>query len=155
MLDTGSYYVINHLVLFTGLTDRTIRSYIASGILEGEKINGLWHFTPEQVEAFVRHPAVRPSILAKHNALVYDFLLDNRKESSEVCVILDVPGADRKQLAEFFCDRITGGNFRSIRFSYDGVTEVPRIILKGEAGAVLALASEYTNRNAGTNAADR
>lgn len=61
----GNYYLISHLVLSTGLTDRTIRNYIASGILQGEKINGLWHFTPEQVERFLRHPAVRPSILAK------------------------------------------------------------------------------------------
>ncbi len=43
----GNYYLISHLVLSTGLTDRTIRNYIASGILQGEKINGLWHFTPE------------------------------------------------------------------------------------------------------------
>ena len=76
----GNYYLISHLVLSTGLTDRTIRNYIASGILQGEKINGLWHFTPEQVEHFLRHPAVRPSILAKNNGLVYDFLLYTRKQ---------------------------------------------------------------------------
>lgn len=46
MENTEKYYLINHLVMITGLTDRTIRSYIASGILQGEKINGLWHFTP-------------------------------------------------------------------------------------------------------------
>ena len=37
MQDTGNYYLINHLVMFTGLTDRTIRNYIASGILQGKK----------------------------------------------------------------------------------------------------------------------
>ena len=46
---TGNYYLINHLVLITGLTARTIRNYISNGILHGEKINGLWHFTPEEV----------------------------------------------------------------------------------------------------------
>ena len=35
MEDTGSYYLIRHLVLLTGLTDRTIRKYISSGILQG------------------------------------------------------------------------------------------------------------------------
>ena len=59
MEGSGKYYLISHLVLLTGLTDRTIRKYISSGILQGEKIDGLWHFTPEQVEGFVRHPAVR------------------------------------------------------------------------------------------------
>ena len=56
MEDVGNYYLISHLVLMTGLTDRTIRNYISSGILQGEKINGLWHFTAEQVEQFICHP---------------------------------------------------------------------------------------------------
>lgn len=34
MEGTGNYYLISHLVLATGLTDRTIRNYIASGILQ-------------------------------------------------------------------------------------------------------------------------
>ena len=109
MQSTGNYYVIGHLVQFTGLTDRTIRNYIAAGILQGEKIDGLWHFTPEQVESFVRHPAVRPSILAKKNALVYDFLMDSRKSAQEACVILDMPGRDGKTVAEFFCEHISCG----------------------------------------------
>ena len=86
MQDCENYYLISHLVLFTGLTDRTIRNHLSAGILQGEKINGLWHFTPEQVEAFVRHPAVRPGILAKNNALVYDFLLDHAKKEPEICI---------------------------------------------------------------------
>ena len=61
MQDTGNYYVINHLVMFTGLTDRTIRNYIAAGILRGEKINGLWHFTPEQVDEFIAN-CVQPAL---------------------------------------------------------------------------------------------
>ena len=57
----GNLYTLGHLVMFTGLTDRTLRSYIKLGFLEGEKINGLWHFTPEQVEKFIENEAVRPS----------------------------------------------------------------------------------------------
>lgn len=143
MQDIGNYYLISHLVLATGLTDRTIRNYIASGILKGEKIDGLWHFTPEQVEAFVRHPAVRPSILAKSNGLVYDFLLNDRKKEPEACMILDIPNADRKTLAEFFCCRISEGNYRNLRFSFDGVGKTPCVVLKGDAGEVLALVQTY------------
>ncbi len=68
MEDPEKSYLIQDLVLMTGLSDRTIRSYIASGFLRGEKANGAWRFTLEQVESFVRHPAVRPGILAKQNA---------------------------------------------------------------------------------------
>ena len=148
MQDTGNYYLISHLVLFTGLTDRTIRSYIASGILEGEKINGLWHFTPEQVERFIAHPAVRPSILAKDKGLVYDFLLNTDKAADEICMILDVPGADREAVAEYFCYQISNGDFSNIRFSFDGVEKVPRVILKGNAGEVLELVNKFYSKKA-------
>lgn len=143
MQDTGNFYVINHLVMFTGLTDRTIRNYIASGILQGEKINGLWHFTPEQVDNFVRHPAVRPSILAKNNSMVYDFLLDNKKKKQEICVILDTPYDDKKSVAEFFCYNIANGDYHDIQFSFDGVAEMARVILKGDVTEVLRLVNEY------------
>ncbi len=146
MENTGNYYLISHLVLVTGLSDRTIRNYIASGILQGEKINGLWHFTPEQVEGFIQHPAVRPSILAKKNALVYDFLLATRKSTCEVCMILDIPGADRKEVGEFLCYRISNGGYRNIHFAYDGVTDSSRVILKGDAGEVMNLANEYLRK---------
>lgn len=139
----GEYYLISHLVLITGLTDRTIRNYIASGILQGEKINGLWHFTAEQVERFISHSAVRPSILAKNNALVYDFLLDNKKTAQEACIILDLPGMDKKEVAEFFCYRISNGGYSNIRFCFDGVEAVPRVILKGDTAQVLPLVNEF------------
>ena len=146
MQDTGKYYVINHLVMFTGLSDRTIRNYIASGILQGEKINGLWHFTPEQVEEFVRHPAVRPSILAKNNGLVYDFLLDTKKTGQDMCVILDTPCADKKTVAEYFCYSINSGGYHNIQISFDGVMETSRVILKGDAAEVLRLVNEYNSK---------
>lgn len=143
MENTGNYYLINHLVLITGLTDRTIRNYISSGILQGEKINGLWHFTPEQVENFICHPAVRPSILAKHHSAVYDFLVDNKKDNFEVCMILDIPGKSKKEIAEYFCYRISNENFRNIHFSFDGVAKTPRVILKGNATEVLQLVNDF------------
>ena len=143
MRETENYYVINHLVMFTGLTDRTIRNYIATGILQGEKINGLWHFTPEQVDSFVRHPAVRPSILAKNNSLIYDFLLEDKKKEQKACMILDIPDGDKKAIAEFFCYKISNEGYQNIRFSFDGVTDMARVILKGDVKEVLRLVNEY------------
>ena len=143
MENTENYYLISHLVLFTGLSDRTIRNYIASGLLQGEKINGLWHFTLEQVDNFICHPAVRLSILAKNNSIVYDFLLDHKKNVCETCLILDVPGGNNKEIAEYFCYRISNENFQNIKFSFDGVSIVPRIILKGEATEVLRLINDF------------
>jgi len=144
----GSYYTIGHAAQMTGFSDRTIRSYISSGMLEGEKINGVWHFLPEQIEAFVRNPAVRPGIQSKRNALVYDFLINDRPVEPEICMILDIPEdcmKSRMEIADYFCDAISRGNFNSIRFSFDGVTDTARIILKGCAGDVLSLANGWYN----------
>ena len=143
---TGNYYNINSIVLISGLTDRTIRSHISSGILEGEKINGLWHFTPEQVEAYLRHPAVRPSILAKNNGMVYDFLLEDKKQHQEACIILDLPGADEKETAEFFCYAINNGDYQDLQFRFDSISGIPRVILRGESPQVLSLVNTYYSR---------
>lgn len=143
MENTGKYCLIRHIVLCTGLSDRTIRNYIASGLLQGEKIHGLWHFTREQVEAFIRHPTVRPSILARNHADVYDFLLDDKKTACGACIVLDLPGEDRKETAEFFCRHISHGDFHRIRFSFDGVGSVPRVILTGDMEEVLRLIRLY------------
>lgn len=143
MTATGNYYLIPHLTLITGLTDRTIRNYISAGFLQGEKINGLWHFTPEQVDAFLKNPAVRPSILAKNNALVYDFMLEEKKQKQEACVILDLPGAEAKETAEFFCWSISTGDYQNIHFAFDSNGKVPRVILKGDTKVVMELVNRY------------
>lgn len=141
---TGNYYLISHLTLITGLSDRTIRNYIASGILKGEKINGLWHFTPEEVNAFLRHPSVMPSIQAKHNAIIYDFLADRKKTEQEACLILDLPGHDPKTVAEFFCYAITNGDYSNIRFSFERSNGDPRVILRGKPHDVMKLIENYS-----------
>lgn len=145
---TGNYYNIAAISMITGLTDRTIRSYISSGLLTGEKINGLWHFTPEQVEAFTAHPAVYPSIRAKNNALVYDFMDSSRRASHETCIILDLPGDDKKAVAEFFCYSINNGAFHNLRFSLDAVKAEPRVILTGDTQEVLSLVNRYYTQHA-------
>ena len=136
-------YLISHITLITGLSDRTIRNYIASGILKGEKINGIWHFTPEEVDAFIKNPAVRPSIVAKNNSVVYDFMLNDSKNEEETCVILDLPKCDIKETAEFFCYGISNGDYKDINFSFDGNYKTPRIILRGKPSDVFGLIGDY------------
>lgn len=143
IMDTREYYVINDVVMFTGLTDRTIRNYVAMGVLQGEKVDGQWRFSPEQVENFVCNPAVRPSILAKNNSLVFDFLAESKKQKQEMCLILDVPSEEKMTVATFFCAHITNNGYHNIQFSFDGVTKMARVILKGDAGEVLRLINSY------------
>ncbi len=142
-MENTQTYVISQLAMITGLSDRTLRNYIANGLLEGEKIKGAWHFTPKQVEAFVVHPEVRQSILIKNKSLVYDFLLDEYKKEDEACLILDLPGADQETIMETIALKINGGTYKNIRFTYDGIGKLPRVILKGAMADVLELANGY------------
>ena len=142
-LAVGNYYTIGHVVLITGLTDRTIRNYISLGLLEGEKINGLWHFTPEQVQAFVAHPSVRPSIQAKKNSIVHDFMLMPNRQTHRSCLMLDIPERDPKEVAEFFCYAINTGGYEDIRFSFDSLEGTNRVILCGNTETVLELATRF------------
>ena len=144
MHETGHYYTLGYLSQITGLTDRTLRNYLKNNILEGEKINGVWHFTASQLDAFLRHPAVRPSILSKNNAIVYDFMLDTKKPEPRVCVILDIPDLDRDAASRFFCDAICYGDYRDLRFSLDAI-DSPRIILSGPAEQILSLVNSYNS----------
>ena len=65
---------IDAIVMMTGLSDRTIRSYIADGLLRGDKSSGSWQFTAEQVDSFLNNKAVLPALRSKKNAIVYDFI---------------------------------------------------------------------------------
>ena len=142
--ETGHYYTLGHLSQITGLTDRTLRTYLKNGILDGEKINGVWHFTEAQLDAFLRHPTARPSIRAKNNTIVYDFMLDTRRTESRVCVILDIPDLDRVAASRFFCDAICCGDYLDLRFSLDAI-ESPRIILSGPLDQILTLVNSYNS----------
>ncbi|MBR2925907.1 MAG: hypothetical protein IKC28_12905 [Clostridia bacterium] len=139
----GNYYTLGHLTLFTGLTDRTLRNYLASGILQGEKTNGVWHFTPEQAQALITHPTARAAILAKKNAIIYDFLLNEHKSSNQCCLILDLPKANDQRIIEYFCNSINQGDFHDLQFSFDSISGMPRVILRGPSQQVLALANGY------------
>lgn len=98
-------YSINELATMTGLTTRTLRNYISDGFLIGNKKDGVWEFSLKDVEAFINNPAVNKSIVAKNNAVVYDFLADNKKKHSSICTILDLKVQDEEagQIMTFFC----------------------------------------------------
>lgn len=140
--ELGHYYTLGHLTQFSGLTDRTLRTYLSNGILEGEKINGVWHFTEEQALAFLRHPFVRPAILAKNTAIVSDFLQTTARTEDCICVILDLPDCDRDATAAYFCDAICAGDFHDLRFAFDAF-DSPRVILSGPMEQVLSLVNSY------------
>ena len=138
------YYTLNELAMFSGLTTRTLRNYLKMNVLSGEKLDGVWMFTEEEVDTFLGNPTVKPSLQAKANALVYDFLLDRKKKNNEICMMLDLCVNDEEagEISKLFCDGVNqkGGN---VQLSFEKSGEQVRVILKGNEETVMELLREY------------
>lgn len=143
------YYTINEISIMTGLTTRTIRNYLKSGLINGEKINGIWAFSSEDFSDMLANPAIKPSIQSKNNAVVYDFLINNKKKTNKICTVIDlcVGDAESNEISEFFCDTINNlhesGN---LTFKYEKNGRNTRIILNGTEETVIEILNKYYNR---------
>ncbi len=143
------YYTINEISTMTGLTTRTIRNYLKSGLINGEKVNGIWTFSSEDFSDMLTNPVIKPSIQAKNNAVVYDFLVDNRKKTNKICTVIDlcVGDAESNEISDFFCDTINNlpesGN---LTFKYEKNGRNTRIILSGTEETVIDILYKYYNQ---------
>lgn len=128
-------YTIQDITGMTGLNERTIRSYLASGQLQGEKVDGAWRFTPEQFGSFLAQDMVRASVQAKANAVVYDFLITDRRKESAACLILDQPAAEDREpgLREALTEQV---NRLELRWAYRYRDGMARSILSGPPAAL-------------------
>lgn len=140
-------YTINHVALMSGLSSRTIRNYMKMGFIEGEMINGVWHFSAEAVGDFFANPNVAPAIRAKRNALIYDFLADDCKQQDEMCAVIDERATleEANAISEFFCDAINREWSGIIRFGFTFNENRVRVILTGPEDAVQMLLDSYRN----------
>ncbi len=137
-------YNLNDVAMVTGLTTRTLRNYLKLDLLKGEKIDGNWSFTDEELDAFMANPAVKQAITAKRNAVVYDFLADPFKKGNRVCTIMDLPVSDAEamEIANFFCGLINK-NGSDITFKYNQEKGFSRFILSGSEDQVVDFMKAY------------
>lgn len=140
-------YTINHVAMMSGLSSRTIRNYMKMGLIEGEMINGVWHFSAEAVGDFFANPNAAPAIKAKRNALIFDFLADDDKQQDEMCTVIDQRAnlEEANAISEFFCDAINRAWSGVIRFGFSFNGNQARIILTGPEDAVQQLLAAYDN----------
>ena len=133
--------------MITGLSTRTIRTYITTGFLSGEKIDGAWVFTHEQVLAFIENKAVQPSIKAKKNAIVFDFLGTKPYNNDKMCTILDLAAKEALTASVFFCEKISECSPEAeLRFASDPVGTGVRLILSGSPKDVMNLMNQYYDK---------
>ena len=140
------HFTINDIALMTGLTDRTLRNYIHSGILSGEKADGAWRFSPEQIDEFMTNPIVLRALHANQNAIVYDFMQDHFKSSPQVCMVLDVPADRIKDISRRFLSMVPKEKPEAeFRLSCHSFQHQQRIILRGPADLVSNILSVCLN----------
>lgn len=140
-------YNLNQLAMITGLTTRTLRNHLKLDILKGEKIDGNWSFTEEELEAYLADPMVRQATMARSHAVIYDFLADSFKQSNRICAIMDFPVSNEEALgiSQFFSKEICRHG-ADIEFRYINEKNVARFILSGSEEQVKDLMKAYYSR---------
>jgi len=116
----------------TGITERTLRKYVASGALAGEKIAGKWRYTPEEVGRFMSRPEIRKLAAQRRRALADDFLNARIKGAPGMLCVLDMPGAPETFLENLLaaCEDV------EMRYAQDAGTDMTRVTLVGSPEAV-------------------
>ena len=139
-------YNLNMMATITGLTTRTLRNYIHMGLLQGEKIDGAWSFTEEELNQFLSDVNVKKAMESKRNALVHDFIADTHKKTNRICMVLDFPVAEEEaaEIAEFFGKTICEIG-KDIEFKYVNERQLARVILSGAEEQVLDVIRKYYN----------
>ena len=140
-------FSINDIALITSLSTRTIRTYVSAGILSGNKVNGKWSFTPEQIDTFLQDKAVRQSLRAKKNAIVYDFMGARPYKQDKMCIILDLASSETRSAPLFFLQKLTEcAPEAELHYSSDPLGTGVRLILSGNPKDIMPLLNQFFER---------
>lgn len=133
---TKDFYSINELSTISGFTTRSLRNFIQMEFLKGEKFNGEWRFSLEQIEDFFSHPNIKEGIKSKNNSVVYNHLL-NKPQKDTICSIVDLnlTPNEIKTLSEKICQMINDSN-ANVEFKFSAHNGNVRIIIAGDKNFV-------------------
>lgn len=133
---TKDFYSINELSTISGFTTRSLRNFIQMEFLKGEKFNGEWRFSLEQIEDFFSHPNIKEGIKSKNNSVVYNHLL-NKPQKDTICSIVDLnlTPNEIKTLSEKICQMINDSN-ANVEFKFSADNGNVRIIIAGDKNFV-------------------
>ena len=136
-------YNLNEIAMMTGFSTRTLRNYLNQGLLKGEKVDGVWQFTAEEIDRFFAEPFVKEGLRIKRNGIVFDFLADRSKKAKRACMILDIPVSlkESKTLSDFFCKQME--TVSDAVFTFDWSDGNARIILSGAEKSVAKIMEAY------------
>ncbi len=75
---------------------------------------------------------------------MYDFVLDDKKKTNEICTIQDyyADGEEAKEISEIFCNAVNERG-TDVQFSMEKTGKYVRVILKGVEDAVMDILNVY------------
>lgn len=142
------YYTMNEVAMMTGFTTRTLRNYISAGILDGEKMEGVWKFSVDDFINFISNPNVTSGIKSKINAQTFDFLADEKKKENYICTILDfyVDDEESAEISDFFSNQMNCSPKDGTRFSLYKNGRNMRVTLTGPEDIISDIMHNYYSR---------
>lgn len=111
--------------------------------LKGEKVNGEWQFSTEQIENFFSNPNIKQGLVSKANSVVYDFLLNQDSDENKMCSILNLNlnNEEANMLSEKICSIINNSG-KQVEFKFMKTNKNVKIILSGEKDFVKELLNQ-------------
>ncbi len=142
------FFSIDELATMTMLTTRTLRNYISQGLLKGEKLDGTWKFSSENIDSFFKEDLVIQSIQSKKNGMVYEYMSNDSKKENMVCSLYDYTNLrndEAENIYEKIVTLVNSNKYGNIRFSYsyNGKKKTVRITLIGSINEIHNLMSEF------------
>ena len=134
-------YTIKDLSLMSGLTERTLRSYLQMGILKGQKVDGVWKFNEAQIEDFFNTDYAKAAIKMNRNALLLDYLRNAPEDRNTACVVMNFPKENRERVSAFFCDAVSKG--KNLQMTFDNEKGMHKVILIGDYQAICEILNEF------------
>lgn len=133
-------YSLSEIETMTGYTSRSLRKFMAEGLLKGELVGRKWTFTEEQLNKFLTNGNVREGLKIKNGIIAKQFLEDFAE--NRACVIYNVRPSE--ELVAGITDKIRGMK-TDIQFSYfcDEKTGIGRFILAGDVNAIGEITSLF------------
>ncbi|MGN1019913.1 MAG: MerR family transcriptional regulator [Aristaeellaceae bacterium] len=139
---TEKSFTLAQLAEMTLLTERTLRTYLRRGLLQGEKTSRGWRFTREQAFALMRSPAVRRAMNANRLARAEDFLHRRMDTAGQTCAVTDIP-ADEDAAARLMDAALALAAEGGVRMVWHCEGGMARLILRGETARVAEALSAF------------
>lgn len=137
-MDEITHYTVEDVARLTGLTTRTIRNYLKSGALHGQKVGAQWRFTQQDVDALFREAEPDP---------VAAFLHTKAHSAPAACAIVDLPAPDEAALApqlQKLEEKLTTYAEPPVyQYHYDQAAGCARFIFSGDLKKVTRLLRQF------------